>query len=170
MLGRLVPIERRPTGWRRWLLNVPLLLDTLHLNRLLGTRFAVIVHLGRRSRRLRRTPLEVVRHDPRTGEIVVASGWGRDAGWYRNIVAAPAVAVHHAGRRYHPLQRLLGPEEAAAEMAAYTERHPAAARALGRWMTGEAFDGSDQAIHRLVDRVPFVAFRPHPEPGTVGPD
>jgi len=166
MLERLVPIERRPTGWRRWLLNLPLLLDALHLNRLLGARFAVIVHRGRHSGRLRRTPLEVVRHDPATGEIVVASGWGRQAGWYQNILAAPAVAVHHAGRRFHPIQRFLQADEAAAEMASYAERHPAAARTLGRWMSGAAFDNSPEDIRRLVARVPFVAFRPPDVPSS----
>lgn len=160
MLERLISTERRPTGWRRWLLNLPLLLDSLHLNRLLGPRFVVIVHRGRRSGRLHRTPLEVVRHDPHTGEIVVASGWGRAAGWYRNLVAAPAVAVHHAGRRYRPVQRMLDAAEAVAEMTSYAERHPVAARTLGSWMTGGDFDGSPDAVRRLVERVPFVALRP----------
>ncbi len=163
MLERLIPIAQRPAGWRRWLLNLPLVADSLHLNRLLGTRFAVIVHRGRRTGNIHRTPLEVVRHDPRSGEIVVASGWGREAAWYLNITAAPAIEVHHSGQRYRPVQRLLDLEQATAEMSAYAERHPVAAHALGRWMSGGDFDDSAAAIRRLVERVPFVAFRPSVE-------
>jgi deazaflavin-dependent oxidoreductase (nitroreductase family) len=160
MLGRLIPIDRRPTGWRRWLLQLPLLLDSVHLNALLGNRFAIIVHRGRRSGTVRRTPLEVVRHDPASGEIIVASGWGPDAAWYRNITAAPAIEIHHGRRRFRPIQRFLDDAEAAAAMAAYAADHPTAARQLGAWMTAGAFDNSPAAIRRLVDRVPFVAFRP----------
>ena len=163
MFGRVIPIDRGPRGWRRWLLQVPLLpllLDSLHLNALLGNRFAVIVHRGRRSGKVRRTPLEVVRLDPASGEIIVASGWGPGAAWYRNITAAPAIEVHHGRRRFRPVQRFLDDAEAAAAMAAYAADHPTAARELGAWMTAGAFDNSPAAIRRLVARVPFVAFRP----------
>lgn len=160
MLGRVIPIDRRPTGWRRWLLQLPLLLDSVHLNALLGNRFAIIVHRGRRSGKVRRTPLEVVGHDAGSGEIIVASGWGPGAAWYRNIAAEPAIEVHHGRRRFRPVQRFLDAAEAVVAMAAYAADHPTAARALGAWMTGGAFDNSPAAIRRLVDRVPFVAFRP----------
>lgn len=160
MLGWLIPIDRRPSGWRRWLLDLPLMLDALHPNVLLGDRFVIIVHRGRRSGRVRRTALEVVRHDPVTGEIVVASGWGAQAGWYRNLRAAPALEIHHGRRRFRPVQRFLREAEAAAIMRDYAADHPRAARLLGSWMTGSEFDGSADAIARLVARVPFVAFRP----------
>jgi deazaflavin-dependent oxidoreductase (nitroreductase family) len=162
MLGRLIPIDRRPSGWRRWLLDLPLVLDRLHLNVLLGDRFVVVVHRGRRSGRVRRTALEVVRHHPATGEVVVASGWGAKSGWYRNLQAAPALEIHHGRRRFRPFQRFLSEAHAARAMRAYVADHPAAARVLGRWMTGSDFDGSPEAVARLVARVPFVAFRPGP--------
>jgi len=160
MLGRLIPIDRKPSGWRRWLLRLPLALDSLHLNGLLGDRFIVVVHRGRRSGRRHRTALEVVRADPATGELVVASGWGPQADWYLNLRASPAVEVHHGRRGFRPIQRFLDENDAAREMRAYVMEHPAAARVLGSWMTGAAFDGSSEAIARLVRRVPFVAFRP----------
>lgn len=162
MLGRLIPIDRRPSGWRRWLLDLPLVLDRLHLNALLGDRFVVVVHRGRRSGRVRRTALEVVRHRPATSEIVVASGWGAGSGWYRNLRAAPALEIHHGRRRFRPVQSFLSEADAAGAMGDYVADHPGAARVLGSWMTGADFDGSEEAIARLVERVPFVAFRPAP--------
>jgi deazaflavin-dependent oxidoreductase (nitroreductase family) len=160
MLGRLIPIDRRPSGWRRRLLDLPLLLDSLHLNVLLGNRFVVVVHRGRRSGRVRRTALEVVGHDAATGQIVVAAGWGARSAWYRNLQAAPALEIHHGTRRFRPVQRFLSETDAARAMREYVANHPAAARVLGSWMTGANFDGSADAIARLVARVPFVAFRP----------
>jgi deazaflavin-dependent oxidoreductase (nitroreductase family) len=162
MLSRLMPLDRPPTGWRRVLLRAPLALDSLHLNRLLGRRFVVIVHRGRRSGRLRRTPVEVVVDDRRDGSIVVASGWGRSAGWFRDLLAAGSAEVHHADRRFAATVHVLDDADAAAAMRIYADEHPAAARELGTWMLGRQFDASAGAIAALVERVPFVRLAPAP--------
>lgn len=162
MLSRLMPLDRPPTGWRRALLRAPLALDSLHLNRLLGRRFVVIVHRGRRSGRRLRTLLEVVVDDRRDGSIVVASGWGRGAGWFRNLVAAGRAEVHHADRRFAATVHVLDGADATAAMRIYADEHPAAARELGTWMLGRPFDASADSIAALVERVPFVRLTPAP--------
>jgi hypothetical protein len=50
-----------PTGWVRALLRLPILLYRLHLGWLLGHRFLLLTHVGRKSGLQRRTVLEVVR-------------------------------------------------------------------------------------------------------------
>ncbi|HEX7496764.1 MAG TPA: hypothetical protein VF349_09035 [Candidatus Limnocylindrales bacterium] len=42
----------------------------------------------------------------------------------------------------------------------YSSRQPAAARELGSWMLGRPYDNSRAAAEALVEKVPFVAFRP----------
>jgi len=72
----------------------------------------------------------------------------------------PALEIWLAGRRYRPAQRALSAEEAVEVMLDYSSRQPAAARELGSWMLGRPYDNSRAAAEALVEKVPFVAFRP----------
>lgn len=49
--------------------------------------FALVVHRGRRSGRLHRTPMLPLRHGD---EVVFALTYGRDVDWVRNVLAAGA--------------------------------------------------------------------------------
>ena len=133
------------------------------LGRLVGHRFLLLTHVGRRTGRHHRTALEVVHRDPRTREVVVVSGFGRTADWYRNIRRSPAVEVVVAGERFRPEQRFLDEDEAAAVLADYEHRHrwagPVVRRMLGR-LLGRHYDGSEAARRELVRELPLVAFRP----------
>jgi len=104
-------LERPPSRWLKRLAQLPLVLYQLRLGRLLGHRFLVVVHRGRRTGTLYRTLVEVVRWDPVRGEAIVASGWGERASWYRNLLAAPAAEVWRAGERVVPEQRFLELDE-----------------------------------------------------------
>ena len=66
----------RPTGALRLAFRLPIYLYRLGLGQLLGHRFMLLTHRGRRSGRVYQTALEVVRYDPSLRETVVASGWG----------------------------------------------------------------------------------------------
>ena len=63
----------RPTGALRLAFRLPIYLYRLGLGRLLGHRFMLLTHRGRRSGRVYQTALEVVRYDPSLRETVVAS-------------------------------------------------------------------------------------------------
>jgi deazaflavin-dependent oxidoreductase (nitroreductase family) len=160
MLERLFPLDKAPAGWRRVLLRSPVLLYRIGLGRLFGHRFLVVTSRGRKTGRIYRTPLEVVRYDQVSGEAVVGSGWGANASWYRNIQATPALEIWLGGHRFRPAQRFLNAEEAVEVMLDYASRNPAAAQELGSWMLGRPYDNSREAAEALVEKVPFVAFRP----------
>jgi deazaflavin-dependent oxidoreductase (nitroreductase family) len=53
-------------------------------------RFVVLVHRGRKSGRLYRTPVNYAEID---GDVYVAAGFGKTADWYRNIMAASHVEL-----------------------------------------------------------------------------
>jgi deazaflavin-dependent oxidoreductase (nitroreductase family) len=60
--------------------------------------FAVVSHVGRRSGRVYRTPVNLFR----TGdEYVIALMYGADSEWVRNVLAAGAVDVETRGRVIH---------------------------------------------------------------------
>src|SRR5438874_6964290 len=70
-------------------------------NRLLGPlaphlpHFGVVVHCGRKSGRLYRTPVNVF---SRPGGYVIALTYGRDSDWVRNILAAGGCVLETRGR------------------------------------------------------------------------
>jgi deazaflavin-dependent oxidoreductase (nitroreductase family) len=58
--------------------------------------FAIVDHVGRRSGRLHRTPVNLFRAGDR---YVIALTYGRDAEWVRNVLAAGGCEVTTRGRR-----------------------------------------------------------------------
>ena len=154
----------RPSGALRMAFRLPIYLYRFRLGWLLDHRVLLLTHQGRKSRRVRRTPLEVIRYDPATEESVVVSAWGDKADWYRNLKANPAKEIRTGRERYVPEQRFLAPEEVYAEIAAYERHHPWLARTIPRWL-GHPLDGTEHARRRFADSVRMVAFRP--ENGTL---
>lgn len=154
-------MKQKPTGAWRAVLKAPTHLYRWHLGFLLGERFLLLTHRGRRSGRTYRTVVEVVEHDRTTGEYVVCSGTGPHADWYRNLRASPAEAVGVRNRSWTPRQRLLGPEEAARRFHDYELRHPRTARRLLRTM-GNGYDGTDAGRVAMMADMPMVAFSDRP--------
>jgi len=153
---------RPPTGILHVLLTIPNALYAIHLGRLLGHRFLLLAHRGRKSGQLRRVVLEVVRHDAATGESIVAAGWGRRTQWYLNVLAGGVVEVSTAGRTFRPTWRQVEADEAVEILADYERRMRFAGRVvravLGR-LLGWRYDGSPEARRRAAEQLPMLAFK-----------
>ena len=152
-------LRSKPAGALRLAFRLPIYLYRLDLGWLLGHRFLLLAHRGRKSGLLHQTVLEVVLYDPSIRESVVLSAWGKDADWYRNLQKFPAIEVRTGRESYEPLQRFLSPEEANAALASYERRHPCAARILGR-LLGYPLGGPEAARRAFAESVRLVAFRP----------
>ena len=63
--------------------------------------FGVVVHRGRRSRRLYRTPVNVF---PRPGGVIIALTYGPHTDWVRNVLAAGECTLLTRGRSVHLVQ------------------------------------------------------------------
>ena len=146
---------RPPTGLARLGFRLPILLYRAHLGWLLGGRFLLLEHTGRRSGLLRRTVLEVVEHDPLDGSYVVAAGFGPGSDWYRNLLARPEAAIRVGPRHLEALAGPLTPAAGAGVMERYAQRHPFSAAQLSRLM-GYPTDGSRSAYRRIGEEVPFL--------------
>jgi deazaflavin-dependent oxidoreductase (nitroreductase family) len=149
----------RPHALLRWGYNLPILLYRAHLGWLLGHRFLLLTHRGRKTGVIHRTVLEVVRYDPATGESAVLSAYGAHADWYRNILAHPPVAVQTGRGRYTPEFRSLDADERFAALRIYQRRYRLAFRAVMRFL-GYEYDGTEAGLSRLANTVVIVAFRP----------
>ena len=65
--------------------------------------FAIVMHVGRRSRRVYRTPVNLFRPDD---QWVIALTYGRDSQWVRNVIAAGECEVETRGEQI----RLVDPQ------------------------------------------------------------
>src|SRR5215210_9422243 len=66
--------------------------------------FAIVEHVGRRSGRTHRTPVNIFRHGG--DRYVIALTYGRDSQWVRNVLAAGGCVALTRGRRV----QLIDPE------------------------------------------------------------
>ena len=148
MMRKLRDVER-PRGLRRIFYRLPIALYGLGLGRLLGGRFLLLEHRGRRSGRTRRTVLEVLRSDPASGTWYVASGWGERTDWYRNLRHDPRAAIRVGSRRLRVEARLLSREEGECEVLRYGRDHPRSARGVAR-LLGYEIDGGDVDLRALA--------------------
>ncbi len=151
--------RRPPRGLQRLVWRMPILLYRLGLGWLLGRRFLLLTHIGRKTGRPRQAVLEIVEHDPAAEIYYVASGFGPRSDWYRNILKTPQVTIQVGNRRMRAVARPLSPEESGEIMARYARRHPTAARRLAR-VLGLDVDGTEEGYRRIGEaHIPFVALQ-----------
>ena len=152
-------LRSQPAGVLRLAFRLPIYLYRLDLGWLLGHRFLLLVHRGRKSGLLRETVLEVLLHDPAARESVVLSAWGEKADWYRNVGATPALEIRTGGQRYVPEQRFLAPEENHAVISDHARHHPLAFRVFAR-VFGYPLEGTEAARREVAGTLRLVAFCP----------
>jgi deazaflavin-dependent oxidoreductase (nitroreductase family) len=133
-----------------------------HAGWLLGHRFLLLRHTGRRSGAAYQTVLEVMHYDAASGTATCISGWGAGADWYRNTMAGPAM-VTIGWRTFPVVAKVLDQDRATAVLAGYEAHNawmrPVVRRVLSR-LSGLDYDGSDAARRELVARLPLVSFIP----------
>lgn len=152
-----------PNRALRWLFRAPAWLYRWHCGWVLSHRFLLLVHVGRRTGLRHQTVLEVMEYRKNGPELIVMSGWGRNANWLRNIEATPYPEVIIGSRQFIAMHRELDADEALRVVAAYEHRNRFAAPILRGVLTrllGWRYDGSDNGRRRLVAQLPLIAFRP----------
>ncbi len=148
----------RAPGFMLPVFKSPILLYRLGLGWLFGNRFMMLTHMGRRSHKLHRTILAVLRFDGPTKEIMAVSAWsGSD--WYKNIQAWPAPQVQVGSLRYVPTYRTLTAEELVELFEDYRRKHPFFTRVICR-IPGWKWDSTHEEFLELARTLRGIAFRP----------
>ena len=150
----------KPAGLTRLFLRLPIWLYRWRLGWLLGGRFVMIRHTGRKSGLPRDTVIELVHYAPETNTYYIASGWGEKADWFRNIQKTPKVLLFTRNKRLTAVTHRLAPAEAAEILARYATLHPASFRQLSKMMIGETLTDTAADCQRLANAVPVVAIAP----------
>lgn len=151
-------MKSSPRGLLRLFLRLSLWLYRFRLGWLLGERFVMLSHLGRKSRQLRQTVLEVIAAQAAPPRYVVAAGWGRQSDWFRNIQHTPRVLLDTAKGRFAAVAHTLDDEEATVALHSYAQAHPTAFRNFSRVMFGAALTASLADCRKLAQQIPLVAF------------
>jgi deazaflavin-dependent oxidoreductase (nitroreductase family) len=102
----------RPSGAKRGLLRLPIYIYRWGFGRLLGNRFLLLTHIGRRTGKQHQTVLEIMEYRKEGPQIVVMSAFGPNAEWLRNIQANPNPEVIVGSQRFVAFYRILDKEEA----------------------------------------------------------
>ena len=144
-------------------LKAPNFLYRCNVGWLLGHRFVQIEHTGRRSGAHYDTVVEVLSWDRGSGEVIIMSGWGPTADWYRNIRAGTPTAITFARHSRPVIHRDLREDEAIEVLRKYEERNrwmrPVVRRVLGR-LSGKPYDGSEESRRAVILALPLIALMP----------
>jgi len=154
-----ISVPKLPRGLSRLAFRFPIWLYRVHLGWLLGHRFVLLTHTGRKSRLPRHTVLEVVRYDKPTRACIVASGWNTKSDWFLNVTANPIIVIQIGNRCSAATAVRLSSGEGAQELLDYSRRHPLAFRELARFM-GYRLDGTEDDICALGRMIPMFVFTP----------
>lgn len=147
----------------KFLFRGPVYLYRWHLGWLLGHRFLLLTHTGRRTGLRRQTVLEVVDYRKPGPEVVVVSAFGPDSDWLRNIEAKADEEVTLGAQHFFASHRILSEPEAMRVISRYEHRNRMIApviRAGLSWLAGWRYRNTEQDRRRLVRQLPLVGFAP----------
>ena len=153
-------VDRPPSKALRFGLRLPIWLYRIRLGWLLGDRFLMLTHSGRKSGQPHQTVIEVVQHEKETDTYYVVSGWGEKSDWYQNIQKSPSVTIQVRGRKFHASARFIPLAKAIQIMEAYIRDHPVAFKELSSLFLGEHMKPGVTAARQLAEKMPMVAFHP----------
>lgn len=132
----------------RWLVRAPIALYRAGFGWLLGRRVLMLEHVGRRSGLARYVCLEVVEH-PAPRRLLIVSGFGGEAQWYRNLKRHPECFVSWGRVRRAPaVAHFLTAAQSRVVLDGYATRHPASWRILRSTI--------EKAVGTSVDALPMV--------------
>jgi deazaflavin-dependent oxidoreductase (nitroreductase family) len=145
-----VQYPQPPKGFSRFLYRLPILVYRAGLGGLLGKRFLLLEHIGRKSGLIRKAVLEVIRYDEFQDVYYVVSAFGDRSDWYRNIIKNPDVRIQ-VGRMWRMAHaQVLASDRSEKEILSYAKRNPKIFRALAERLLGYEVGESDQDLIHLA--------------------
>jgi len=151
-------VENPPGAALRFGLRLPIWLYRAHLGWLLGDRFLMLTHTGRKSGLARYTVIEVVKHNKETDTYYVVSGWGTKSDWYQNIRKNPLVTIQTSRRMFQSKAEFIPVKQAIEIVETYAHDHPVAFNELSRLFLGERMKSGNDTSQRIAEKMPMAAF------------
>lgn len=152
--------ENKPSRLLRALFRLPIFLYRMNLGFLLGGRFLMLTHIGRKSGLPRQAVIEVVDHDKAAGVYYVAAAWREKSDWYLNVLKNPRVKVQVGNRKFEADAVQKSRKEAEDILWEYAQKHPIAFRELTSVMLGERLPAARETCRRIAESVPVISLKP----------
>lgn len=152
--------QNKPTGLLRALFRAPIWLYRWNLGWMMGERFLLLTHTGRKTGLLRKTVIEVVSHNEVTGVYYVAAAWRDRADWYRNIQQNPAVGVQVRNHKFKAHAEQISVSDGEELLWDYARKHPQAFKELTALMLGERLPADQGTCRKVADSVPLISLTP----------
>lgn len=157
ILDKLV-MQDSPGPVFKWLFKVPILQYRLGLGWMIGNYVLLLTTTGRKTGKLRRTPLEYI-FDKEHDRYRIAAGWGGKTDWYRNLQKNPRVTVQVGRRKFEAIAEKASDEEVAQYMMYVSSRHPRMDQVWARW-SDRPLDGTFESYVHAAKFFPSVWLRP----------
>jgi deazaflavin-dependent oxidoreductase (nitroreductase family) len=144
-----------PQGFAKILFKIPNIFYNSGLGFLMGRRFLQLTHIGRNSGKVYKTVVEVVKFDPDSRRIYIASGFKEKSDWLKNILNHPRIGINFCGKQCDAEAVKLTGNRSARVLLDYAHRYPLAMRELAKFM-GYEIDRGDQDIELLARELPMI--------------
>lgn len=153
-------MREKPPAPLKLAFKVPTLIYRAGLGRLMGKRFLLLEHRGRKSGLERKVVLEVIHYESEPPSAAVLSGWGRRSQWFRNIKASPPIAVCIGKERWvKPEFAVLEPDEVVEVVEEYRRNHGFLMWTLDRFF-GWPWKASADQKRELARDLTVIMFSP----------
>jgi deazaflavin-dependent oxidoreductase (nitroreductase family) len=152
--------HEKPNRILRALLRAPIWLYRWNLGWMMGGRFLLLTHTGRKSGLKRQTVIEVVSHDETTGAYYVAAAWREKSDWYRNIQQNPTVSVQVRNHKFQANAEQISTLEAEERLWDYAQKYPVAFGELVTIMLGEHLPPDKETCRKVAESVPLISLNP----------
>ena len=146
-----------PRGWRLFLFRLPIWLYRFRFGWLFGRRLLLLYHTGRKSGQIHATVLEVIRYDKANHTYFLASGFGENSDWLKNVMATPAARVMVGIWPHNVVATRLEPAEAAEELLKYWRHKPLLFKYMIIPLLGYKGDPSEKDVRALAEHVPIFS-------------
>ena len=157
ILNNLTPREHVGPFFK-WIFKIPVLYYKLGLSWMLEKRYLLLTTTGRKTGKLRSTPLEF-EFNPQEDWYRVSPGWGGNTDWYKNVLHNPHVAVQVGRRKFAALVEKVPLEEVAETLLKISRVHPGMDKVWNRW-SDIPVDGSKESYLHAARFFPSVRLRP----------
>ena len=157
-MAKQTRLIRPPTGVSRFFYRLPIWLYRQRLGWMMGNRFVLLNHIGRKSGQVRQVVLEVVKYEPDSRELVVCAGFGPKSQWYQNLLAQPEVSIQLGSRKWEAAARQLTPDEGGKVLRDFAKSHPGEAKFAG--VLGFEVDGTIDDYYDMGRQMIFMGLSP----------
>ena len=157
IMKTFVPVEK-PGPIFKWIFKSTILFFKLGLGGLMKDYFLLITTTGRKTGKVRQTPLEH-RYDEANDRYLILSGWAGRTDWYRNVKANPDIHVQVGNRKFACHAEAASEADVVKVLEATARISPDMLKVWSRW-AGEELDGSPESLQRAAKYCPSFWLKP----------